>query len=55
MKVEKEFKLVQAARKKGGDKYETAEGWSIYVEQSVSRPSGRSEPLDKLKITFEAV
>lgn len=47
------FKLIQSARKSGGDKYETSvEGdprpWQVYVPQSISRAFG--EPKKKLII-----
>jgi hypothetical protein len=47
-------KLIKAARKLGGDKYESEAGWIVYVPQYISRPNGvEKEPLDKIKVTFE--
>ena len=44
--------LKRAARKSGGDRYESADGFVIYIPQDISRPSAAG-PLDSIKITFE--
>lgn len=47
-------KLVQRARRSGGDKYESDDGrFTIYVPQYISRPAGQPEPVEKLKVIFE--
>ena len=44
--------LKRAARKAGGDRYESAGGeFIIYIPQYISRPDG--EALGTIKITFE--
>ena len=54
------FKLDQPARKSGGDRYEeiTQPGEQpmmgrTYVNQSVSRPGGRAQPVPAIAITIE--
>ena len=54
------FKLDQPARKSGGDRYEEITQPSeqpmmgrTYVNQSVSRPAGRTQPVPTLTITIE--
>ncbi len=52
MKVEKQLVLTRAARKAGGDRYETPDGeLTIYIPQNISRVIGI--PLPQIKITFE--
>lgn len=48
------FKLVQAARKSGGDKYAASEdaNFTIYVPQAISRASGK--PHEQLTVTIQA-
>ncbi len=43
--------LKKPARKEGGDRYESSDGFVIYIPQSISRPKG--VPLNKFQITFE--
>lgn len=50
--------LKRAARRDGGDRYESPDDahfipskFVIYIPQYISRPEGR--PLDRVKITFE--
>lgn len=44
--------LVRAAKKAGGDRYESKDGFVIYIPQDISRPTG-GIPLDSIKVTFE--
>ncbi len=47
-------KLTKAARKSGGDKYESQSGIVIYIPQFISRPNGTNlPPLQFIKVTFE--
>lgn len=47
------FKLLQAAKKTGGDKYvcETDDTFVVYFPQSVSRKDGKKEPIASLTMT----
>ena len=46
--------IVKPASKAGGDRYEDkASGFTIYIPQYISRPSGRSI-IKEFTITFEA-
>ena len=45
------FKLIQEAKKSGGDKYEGEGEFMIYIPQNISRPDGKV--VKKFKITFE--
>jgi len=54
------FRLVKAAKKGGGDKYECdMDGelrdflWTIYVPQAISRPEKNSAPINELEITVK--
>ena len=54
--VEIELELVQAARSRGGDKYEgmaAGETMTVYIPQSVSRAL-RSAPYAKLQLTISS-
>jgi len=52
MKKTVQVKLVKPARKKGGDRYESEDGFVIYVPQNISRENG--SPFLMLAITFES-
>lgn len=51
----KTYKMVQAARKSGGDRYECSDADApvkvLYVEQKYSRPDGHT-PLQWLNVEF---
>lgn len=52
MKKIETVELKRAARKVGGDRYESpGSEFVIYIPQYISRPEGK--PLDRVKITFE--
>ena len=60
MQITRQFKLDKAARKSGGDKYAelTPTGERpimefTYVNQSVSRPAGSTQPVPVLVITVD--
>ena len=60
MQTTRQFRLDKAARKSGGDKYAeiTPSGEKpimefTYVNQSVSRPSGATQPVPVLVITID--
>lgn len=46
-----EVTLAKPAKKSGGDRYESTDGFVIYIPQGISRPAG--VPLRKLEITFK--
>ena len=47
-------KLVKTAKKQGGDKYESDQGFTTYIPQYVSRPNGNElPPVQFIKMTFE--
>ena len=52
MKKTIEVGLVREARKAGGDRYESADGFVIYIPQDISRPEGKILPA--ITITFES-
>ena len=43
--------LKRPARKAGGDRYESKDGFVIYIPQDISRPSGL--PLPLITVTFK--
>ena len=45
--------LKRAARKTGGDRYESKNGFTIYIPQTISRPEGVIK--DVIEVTFEPV
>lgn len=45
------FKLVKAANKSGGDRYEDETGWTVYFPQEISRKTGA--PAKELTVTVE--
>ena len=48
--------LKRKAKKSGGDRYESEQGFVIYIPQYLSRPNGtENAPLGAIKVTFEVV
>ncbi len=45
--------LKRAARKSGGDRYESKDGFVIYIPQDISRPRGKAEKM--IEVSFEVV
>ena len=43
--------LKRPAKKSGGDRYESTDGFVIYIPQKISRPGGVA--LGAIKVTFE--
>ena len=45
--------IKRPAKKEGGDRYESEDGFVIYIPQDISRPNNSSSPLPKIEITFK--
>ena len=52
-KFEMILNLTRPAQKQGGDRYESADGFSIYIPQTMSRATGRI--AEQIKLTIETV
>ena len=46
-------KLIKPAKKSGGDKYESDQGFVIYIPQYISRPD-RLNPSKSFTVTFKS-
>lgn len=46
-------KLVKAARKSGGDRYESEDGFVIYIPQEISRSNGKPAPT--VEVVFNII